>query len=363
MHPKPSTEEGIRALLALSMRYPHPSTLIRWLKAWGNPVRALEVVERSEGRSGRVAARVPAGDVDRAMDLMRERGIRLVSLEEPDYPAALRFLPVPPPVLFVRGDVGLLRRVSVAIVGTRRATGYGRDVARWLGSSLGREGLVVVSGMARGVDTEAHIGCLEAGGRTVAVVGTGLDAPYPRENARLMERIGGEGCLVSEFPPMTAPLPRNFPRRNRIISGLSAGVVVVEAPVRSGALITAGFALEQGKAVLAVPGPIWTEQSRGPLALLRDGAAPVLEIRDVTDAVGWRGPSAGADRVASAPPADDSVPGSDLEGGLDYTFRHVDEIAARCGVAPAELLGRLLVLELSGAVEQRPGKYFRLRRR
>jgi len=363
MQPEPLSAEGVRALVALSMRYPHPATLKRWLKGGRDPVRALDLLRRSEARRGPSGGTVGEAEVDRAMGILERRRIDVITATGPRFPEALRNLPVPPALLFVRGDVTLLSGPAIAVVGTRRASAYGRDVARWLGASLGREGLVVVSGMARGIDTEAHEGCLEADGPTVAVVGTGLDSAYPPENADLMERIAGTGCVVSEFPPMTAPLRRNFPRRNRMISGLAGAVVVVEAPKRSGALITAGFALDQGKSVLAVPGSIWAEQGRGSLGLLRDGAAPVLEIRDVTDVVGWTGRSGGS--PGTVPPGSPSagVPGELPADALDYTFRNIDEISSRSGLPPAELLGKLLILEMSGRVEQSPGKFFRLRRR
>ena len=183
--------------------------------------------------------------------------------ESPDYPAALAGLPDPPPYLFVRGTIEERDRAAVAIVGTRHATEYGKGIAAKLASDLAQRGVTVVSGLARGVDTQAHKGAVDAGGRTFAVCGCGLDVAYPSENRTLMEQIENAGACVSEFAPTVHPESWHFPARNRIISGLSVGVVVVEAAERSGALITADFALEQGREVFAVPGNIHKAQSKG----------------------------------------------------------------------------------------------------
>jgi DNA processing protein len=218
--------------------------------------------------------------------------------------------------------------------------------------------------MARGIDTEAHRGCLDEQGITVAVLGTGIDVPYPRQNRALMEKISETGCVVSEFPPRTPGLPQNFPQRNRIVSGLSSGVVVVEAPKKSGALITARFALEQGKTVLAVPGEIWSKNSKGSHLLLRDGAVPVLEVQDVLDSLGWeRCGSSGPKDISPEMRHDLSPTSSRLIACLNHKPLHIDEIATRCDLKPAVILGELLKLEMIGLVTQRPGKYFNLQKR
>jgi DNA processing protein len=180
----------------------------------------------------------------------------ILKLDDPDYPTALRRLPQPPPILYVQGCLELLERPGIAVVGTRRHTTYGRDATVSIVLGLVRAGYVIVSGLARGIDSIAHRTALDVGGETVAVLGTGIDVPYPPEHTELFALIAERGCLVTEFPPGTPPLKYHFPQRNRLIAGLARAVLVVEAPERSGALITAHYALEEGKEVFAVPGPI-----------------------------------------------------------------------------------------------------------
>jgi DNA processing protein len=229
-----------------------------------------------------------ARDLTPALDAMQKHDIRLLLLEDADYPVALRSIPDPPPYLFVRGTVQLQDEVAVAIVGTRHTTEYGRGVAEKLAADLATRGVTVVSGLARGIDTAAHRGVLEAGGRTFAVCGCGLDITYPSENKPLLERIATSGAAFSEFAPTVHPEAWHFPARNRIISGLSAGTIVVEAGERSGALITADFAMEQGREVFAVPGNIHKIQSRGAHALIKQGATLVESADDVLEALNNR---------------------------------------------------------------------------
>src|SRR5581483_4699983 len=206
---------------------------------------------------------------------LRAVGVRAITLQEDAYPASLRTIGDPPPVLFLRGDLVPADEWAVAIVGTRRATSYGRQVAEQLGGALAQAGVTVVSGLARGIDGCAHRAALAAGGRTIAVLGHGLDTVYPPEHARLAEEIAASGALVSEFPLGTRPDAPNFPRRNRILAGLARATVVVEAGLNSGALITADCALEQGREVFAVPGSILSPSSKGTNALIKDGARPL----------------------------------------------------------------------------------------
>ncbi len=356
----------IRALLSLSMIRNHGTILILdLLKAYKDPVRAMEIVRKGVKNSdGELFEPAGEKEVERALSVIIKEKVEILSILDEVYPAKLRHIHVPPPILFVRGDVTHLGSISIAIVGTRSATSYGKDVARWLGASLAREGISIVSGMARGIDTEAHLGCLDEEGITVAVLGTGIDIPYPRQNRALMEKISGTGCVVSEFPPLTPGLPQNFPQRNRIVSGLSSGVVVVEAPRKSGALITARFALEQGKTVFAVPGEIWSKNSKGPHLLLRDGATPVLEVRDVLDYLDWeRGGLRDLKDISLEKRQDLSQTSSILIDCLNHKPLHIDEIATRCDLTPAVILGELLKLEMIGLVTQRPGKYFKLQKR
>ena len=274
-------------------------------------------------------------------------GWRWITAVDPDYPPLLEHITDPPFGLFVRGAIPWTH--VVAVVGSRRATAYGRQVARWLGEELARAGVVVASGMARGVDAAAHEGALAVGGPTLAVWGTGPDRVYPREHGHLATAIAEHGALLTEYPPGTPPRRHHFPERNRILAGISHGVVVVEAAARSGALITARLAADEGRDVLAVPGSVFSEVSVGPNALIRLGAQPLLTPGDALDLVG-------VDAVAGAPGAPAVAQGL-LELGEEVT---VDELAHREGVAVPVMLARLLELEIAGRVERlADGRYSR----
>jgi DNA processing protein len=224
-------------------------------------------------------------DLDREMERLDAAGARALTWESDDYPERLREVDDSPPVLYTLGDFAPSDSWAVAVVGTRRATHYGREVTARLVAELAEAGITVVSGLARGIDSEAHRAALDGGGRTVAVLGSGVDVLYPPENRGLAQRIveEGRGAIVSEFPLGTLPEPLNFPSRNRIISGLSLGVLVVEAGEKSGALITVAFALEQGREVFAVPGPITSRMSDGPNHLIKQGAKCVTSARDILE--------------------------------------------------------------------------------
>ncbi|HVO12531.1 MAG TPA: DNA-processing protein DprA [Vicinamibacteria bacterium] len=276
-------------------------------------------------------------------------GIRVVCREDEDYPAWLRRIYEPPPLLWAAGRLRAEEGAfSVAVVGARAATPRGLAFARMLASELAAAGLTVVSGLARGIDTAAHQGALEAGGRTVAVLGCGLDQVYPKENAALARRIAQEGAVVSEFPPGTGPWKQNFPRRNRTIAGWARATVVVEAGVKSGALHTARAALEEGREVMAVPGHPSEPNAGGTNALLRDGAGLVRDAADVLAELGLPAPA------RPAPAAEDEV----LRAVRRGSAAAVDEIAGRCRLALPELLARLSELELSGVVRRLPGGLF-----
>ena len=267
------------------------------------------------------------------------------------YPPLLRAIPDPPAVLWVRGDASpaLLARPSVAIVGARACSSYGRSVARTLGRELAAAGLVVVSGMARGVDSEAHRGALDAGGVTVAVLGCGIDRDYPAAHRDLASRIVEAGLIVSEYEAGVEPAPWRFPARNRIIAGLCRATVVVEARERSGALITADFALEDGREVMVVPGEITSAVSAGSNALLRLGATPVTATADVLEAFGIE-PSV----EALEPPG--GLAGVLLEHLRD-TPASIDELARATGVAPGEVAAGLIELELAARIGENDGVY------
>lgn len=305
----------------------------------------------------RAAAQIAGFDLARAeaeWDRVRRLGLVLLTEEDEGYPDALRPFAYSPPVLYVRGDPEALSREGVAIVGTRRPTSYGRSVARKFAYELAAQGFAVISGGARGVDTEAHRSALAAGGITVAVLGSGLDRPYPPENRRLFAEILEKGgALVSEFPLGTGPAAENFPRRNRIISALAVATLVVEAGEQSGALITARWALQQGKEVYAVPGNITSPQSRGTNRLIKEGATPVLSPEDFLQDLGLGSPKVRAQIQLTLTPEE-----TEVYEALSLEPVHVDDLAERLGKPPSEVLTLLLSLELKGAVQQLPGKLF-----
>lgn len=267
------------------------------------------------------------------------------------YPPLLAAVPDPPGVLWLRGDAdpALLGRAAVAIVGARACSSYGRSVARTLGRELAAAGLVVVSGLARGIDGEAHRGALDAGGATVAVLGCGIDRDYPSAHRDLASRICETGLIVSEYEAGVEPAPWRFPARNRIIAGLCAATVVVEARERSGALITADFALEDGREVMVVPGEITSAVSAGSNALLRLGATPVTAASDVLLAYG-------IEPVREAPVLPSGIAATVLEH-LDAGPASIDELARAVRVASGEVAAALIELELSGRVSEGDGLY------
>lgn len=310
-------------------------------------------------------------DLDRALAACEAHSIRLITLADAEYPLALRAIPDPPPYLFVRGAFAPEDEASVAIVGTRQVTEYGRGVAHKLAADLATRGVTVVSGLARGIDTAAHRGALDGGGRTIAVTACGLDIVYPSDNRELMAQIEQQGAVVSEWPPTVNPESWHFPARNRIISGLAAGVVVVEAAEKSGALITADFALEHGREVFAVPGNIHRAQSRGPHNLIRQGAALVENADDVVNVLNMRAlpfdapaglfaptPERKPEPKADAPRPDFSPAENRMWLVLDVEPRHIDDIAAESGFGPAETNAVLVLLELKGASKRFPGNLF-----
>jgi DNA processing protein len=279
------------------------------------------------------------------------RGLRFVGSGEPEYPPLLRELHDPPPGLFVRGspELELLHRPAVAIVGARACSAYGSQVARLLARELAGAGLVVVSGLARGVDGEAHRGALDAGGITVAVLGSGVDRDYPAAHAQLATRICERGLVVSEYAPGVEPAPWRFPARNRVIAALTAATVVVEARERSGALITADFALEAGREVFAVPGEISSALSSGTNALLRLGATPLTAATDVLEALGVEAPE--------APPLELDGDAARVLDVLAAAAAGVDELVRGTGLDAAAVATALAELELAGAVTEAEGVY------
>jgi DNA processing protein len=297
-------------------------------------------------------------EIDPATEMERldAAGIQAFARSGPGYPSRLREIDDAPPVLYVRGAWAAEDEWSVAVVGTRRATAYGRQAATELSRGLAANGVTVISGLARGVDTIAHRTALDTGGRTVAVLANGLDTIYPPENRRLAEEIAERGAVISDYPLGTKPRADFFPRRNRILSGLSLGTLVVEGDYQSGAMITAKFAMEQNREVFAVPGSIFSAQSRGPLSLIKDGATPIASAQEILEALNLTRIGAQLDFGRAAPP--ESPDERALMGALTREPRHIDEVARRTGLAAAIVSSTLALLELKGLVRDVGGLNF-----
>jgi DNA processing protein len=341
-----------------------PARAHRLAEAFGSPEKVFEAPVASltvQGHvSTEVAERVKAMDwparVEEEWARCQRVRCRMITLADPDYPELLRHIPMPPPVLYLRGTLDPQDRNLISIVGCRRASAYGREAAREFGRALAEVGFAVVSGLARGIDAQAHAGALEAPGKTVAVLAHGLDRVYPEEHRDLHDRIVQSGAVISEFPLGVPPLKENFPRRNRLISGLGLGVLVVEAGLKSGALITARWAAEQGREVFALPGQYNAPTSQGTHALIQDGAKLVVHLRDILEELDMP-------EVSEAAPA--QIPGVDLLSltpeqqsiyqALQAGALQVDQLAAECRQPVSQLLNELLHLELKGWVQTNPG--------
>jgi len=283
-------------------------------------------------------------------------GAKIVTFCDPDYPDMLKNIYDPPPVLYIKGDLSALNYQAVALVGTRKATYYGKNVAMKLAKGLAENNVNVVSGMARGIDSYAHKGALEAGGPTTAVLGCGLDIVYPPENAKLAEKICEYGCLLTPFPIGTKPLAGNFPARNRIISGLSLGTVVIEAAEKSGSLITADFSLEQGREVFAVPGSIMSPYSRGPHKLLKQGAKLVENVEDIVEELNLNRRSV---KNNDKKDKEQKLSKEELEvlGLIDYQPITVEQVLIKSNKNTQELNALLSMLEIKGMVTILAGGY------
>ncbi|MBM4466035.1 MAG: DNA-protecting protein DprA [Chloroflexi bacterium] len=297
--------------------------------------------------------------LDKELEKIERQGARVLTWDDPAYPPRLLNIYNPPPVLYVKGEIVDDDQWAVAMVGTRGATVYGKEAARQLAGDLARNGITIVSGLARGIDSEAHRAALDAGGRTIAVLGSGVDVIYPAESRKLAKTVVERGALVSEYPLGTPPEASNFPPRNRIISGLSLGVVIVEAGERSGALITGDFALEQGREVFAVPGNIFRKKSMGTNKLIQQGAKAVLSVEDILEELNLTMVSQQAEVRAI-------VPENETEAALlEYITSepvHVDEIGQKSGLPIAQVSSTLALMELKGMVRQVGGMNYVLAR-
>lgn len=342
-----------RRMAILLHRFASPQAI------WEAPVEELAPLPGFSEVATKIASSRSEKAIDRELAQAKKLGVRIVTLFDPDYPPLLREIETPPAVLYTKGVVTIDTTRTIAIVGTRRASRYGRAVAQRLAEDLGRLGLVVVSGLALGIDTAAHRGALKARAQTVAVLGSGFLHLYPASNKGFAEQIAKSGTLVSEYPLDTRPAKWTFPQRNRVLSGLSRGVIVVEAPERSGALITARFALEQGREVFAVPGPVTSTASVGTNCLIKDGAKLVETIEDVLcefPDLAELGKMAPAEpKVAVTPLSEAQRRVYDLIG-LEPI--HIDEIIARGDLSPTEASHTLLVLQMENLIQEVEGRRY-----
>lgn len=324
-------------------------------RAWEADRSALIAAGLDRRSADALVARRKSVEPTHEVENLERMGCTAINRQDARYPAQLAEIYDPPPVLYVRGELDSPETDAVAIVGTRGASSYGRMAAEQLAAGLAEAGVTVVSGLALGVDTAAHRGALDAGGRTIAVLASGLDRIYPSQNARLAEDVTQQGALVSEFPLGIKPDAVNFPRRNRIISGLTWGTLVVEAGERSGALITAAFASEQGREVLAVPGSIFSPKSKGTNALIRDGATPVASAEDVLNELQ---PA----RIPRQLSVADIVPLDETERVLLNVLGseplHIDEIAREVSLPMSLVSSGLAMMELKGVARQVGGMQY-----
>ena len=317
--------------------------------AWQAPIDALQAAGLSPRLAEAVSNTRNSLSLEQVWDRILTQGITVLTWEDENYPRLLKEIDQPPPVLYVRGEVLTDDEWAVAVVGTRRITSYGRQVTVEIGAALARSGVTVVSGLARGIDAAAHQSALDAGGRTLAVLGSGVDRIYPPEHRRMAEQIVTQGAVISDYPPGTPPEAANFPPRNRIISGLARAVIVVEAGRRSGALITATFAAEQGREVFAVPGNITAPQSKGTNYLIQQGARPLLEIKDVLETLDMA--MVNEQRSARAVLPTDAIE-AQIYAVLGQEPVHVDEIRARANISIEKVSAALAMMELKGMVRQ-----------
>jgi DNA processing protein len=339
-------------------------TFRRLIEHFGSPKQALSASERDlsavRGITSAAIAALLRHDPHKAAEqeyrAVRNAGACIVTLHDPDYPQLLRHLPDPPPYLYAKGQ---LRNVepTIAIVGSRRASAYGLATTEKFTRDLTRNGIAVVSGMARGIDATAHRASILEGGYTIGVLGCGIDVIYPRENKPLYHDMAAQGALLSEFPMGTLPLAENFPRRNRIISGIASAVLVIEAAEGSGSLITAQCALEQGRDIFAIPGAIHTPNSRGTNRLIKDGAILVESVADILAELAPR--SAIASPALPAPLRSGLSPKeAAVYSVLSSAPLHIDDIVVKCALTVGEVSAILLRFELDGIVTQLVGKQF-----
>jgi DNA processing protein len=334
--------------------FPDPADILNaasgQLRQFGLPDSSIDALRQPDSTA-----------IERDLEWQAKPGNRILTCRDPDYPALLQEISNPPPLLYIHGNVEVLQEPQLAMVGSRNPTAAGRQTAVDFARHLSAAGLVITSGLALGIDAAGHQGALDAGAPTIAVMGTGLDRVYPAGNRDLARRIAGIGVLVSEFPPGTPPRAEHFPRRNRIISGLSLGTLVVEAAIRSGSLISARYALEQGREVFAIPGSIHNPLARGCHHLIRQGAKLVETAQDIMDELG---PLATAFDPTAMPATDqDTQPQladdyAQLLESIGFENTSVDMLVETTHLTPAEVSSMLLQLEMNGYIAASPGGFY-----
>jgi DNA processing protein len=294
--------------------------------------------------------------IDKQFETLEKNHAHIITLKNSDYPELLKNLPDAPIILYARGTIIAEDKFAIAVVGSRKPTSYGQYAVEKLSSELSSAGFTIVSGLARGIDTLAHVSAVKSGGRTFGVLGSGIDVPYPPENKALMDKIANSGCVMSEFPPGTKPNKENFPRRNRLISGLSLGVLVVEATADSGSLITAGLAIDQGREVFAVPGNINSSNSGGTNQLIKQGAKTVQSANDIIEELAPV--LKGFINMKQKSNIELSAEEKKLCDIMTAEPKHIDLLSRESGIFVSKALGILLSLELKGVVKQAEGKKF-----
>lgn len=371
-----SADNSIRDFIALTFVTGVGSrTAALLLDRFGSPAAcfdasasALESVGLKRDTIAAMKSAGPREQASRQLEELDRLGADVLTLGSPRYPEILRETYDPPIVLYAKGDVErAMSQPALAVVGSRHCSTYGRNVAEMLSRELAQRGITIISGLARGIDSAAHRSAIEGGGLTIAVMGTGLDTVYPKENRKLADQIVEQGALVTEFPLETPPLPQNFPFRNRVISGLSLGVLIIEGAERSGSLITARMAYEQGREVFAVPGNITSSKSFGPNYLIKDGAKLVQTWRDVVEEF----PLELKTRILASERTEqraeqlslDEVTLTDAERKVLVSLKddepvHIDQLISSMSLSSGELLSALLKLEMTDRIKQLPGKCF-----
>ncbi len=380
---QPTDDAELRELLRLTLTPGiGPATYRSLLERFGTARRvsraSLTELKQVPGIGSVIADRIVSSrtDIDPEIELLlcQKHNVQIIQHNQPNYPASLLNIHDAPPILYVRGTLQPSDEFAIALVGSRRCTPYGLRVCERLSRSLGRAGITVVSGLARGIDAAAHRGAMKAGGRTIAVVANGLEEIYPPEHAELADQIAGSGAIITEMPMRQQPIAGLFPQRNRIIAGLSLGVVVIEAAPKSGSLLTAQHALEQNREVFAVPGPVDSLASRGCHQLIRDGAKLVESVEDIIEELApqIRGrltqlepeqvisASAPPASPANAPAAARSLSDQELSilSQLDDLPRPADDLISKTGLTASQVMATLSVLEMRRLIKRMPGNHF-----